>query len=315
MEFGVQPTFLVSSPKCVSTCLHNDASCVFQVAWEINPHMRIGAVNSSLAIEQHENFLAAMRDAGAKLIEVPFLHGIFDSVFAKDNVVVISENDELKGILARPSTDQRKPEQELRKVQLECLGVKVECESGEHLEGGDIILLPSREKIFFGYGQRSAFKAIADLRNFLDYEVVPLELVDPYFFHLDTALNFVEVNGKTIAFAYPKAFSELAWDYLCHDPDISCVVEVSRDEAQLFGLNWVEVGNKVILGSDVPNISRLLRSLGKNVIVSQLDQFQLAGGSAACLATRVHLTSANRFNLRVGENNLVNNFDENSLFA
>lgn len=277
--------------------------------------MKVGSVNSTEAVAQHSLFIETLRTLGAKLTVVPFLHGNFDSVFAKDNVVIFDDGNQTNAILGKPSTVERSFEQALRKEQLEAVGIKVVGESASNLEGGDLVVLTSREKIFFGHGMRSSFEAIGDLRRFTDYEIVPLELVDPFFFHLDTALNILQVDGKVIAFAYRGAFSELAWEFLSSDSDIDEIVEVSRDEALKFGLNWVEVGNFIILGSLVPQIVSQLESYGREVVISPLNQFQLAGGSAACLVSKVHCTHENRFTLEQTSDNFVQNFDENTLFA
>lgn len=254
--------------------------------------MKVGSVDSSKAIEQHRLFVSALRICGAEVVEVPFVHGVFDSVFAKDNAIIVNSENRTRALMTAPSTMQRKAEQNVRRRQLESLGVEILGEAEYALEGGDVLFAPNSEKIFFGYGQRSSYKAVGELRKHFGYDVIPLELIDPFFFHLDTALNFVDIGGRTIAFAYREAFSDLAWEYLTSDFQISAVVEVSREEAMVFALNWVEVNDNVILGSAAPSLRKTLESLGKKVLFVPLDQFQLAGGSAACLATRIHDVSS-----------------------
>lgn len=286
------PTFLTSSPQCSEMCTHSDDDCAFQVAWSINPHMKIGSADSGLAVMQHRRFISALRKAGAEVIEVPFLHGEFDSVFAKDNAVLFEGDTGRVAMLAKPSTRERSSEQESRSQALEEVGIDVITQAKESLEGGDVVFVESKAKIFFGYGQRSSLAAAVELREYSGCEVVALELVDPFFFHLDTALNFVEVNGRQVAFAYRGAFSDEAWRTLICDRDVAAVVEVEREEALGFALNWVEVNGTVILGSEPKLVVQRLRSLGKNVVVTPLDQFQLAGGSAACLATKIHFADS-----------------------
>lgn len=250
--------------------------------------MKIGGVNTALALKQHLDFVSALSTAGARVIEVPFLHGEFDSVFAKDNAILLDRDGDLVAMLARPLNDERASEQSSRKNALISQGFEIERVAEEHLEGGDVVILPKERKVFFGYGQRSSINAFYDLEKFTGFEVIPLELVDPYFFHLDTALNFVEVGGRQVAVACKAAFSESSWRKLISDHAVGAVVEVSRDEALQFGLNWIEVNGTVILGSHLPELARKLSKLNRRVVIAPLDQFQLAGGSAACLATRIH---------------------------
>ncbi len=110
-----------------------------------------------------------------------------------------------------------------------------------------------------------------------------------------TALSVLK-NG--IAFAYPGAFTKESWKQLTSLPSLSRIISVTRSEALGFGLNWVEVENTILLGREIPSLISKLKALGKNVIVTPLSQFQLAGGSAACLVAYVHPLQNNLIRLK-----------------
>jgi N-dimethylarginine dimethylaminohydrolase len=55
-----------------------------------------------------------------------------------------------------------------------------------------------------------------------------------------------------------------------------------------FALNFVEIGDTIVTGTDAPEVTAALSARGKRVIVTPLDEFQRAGGSAACLLAPVH---------------------------
>lgn len=63
---------------------------------------------------------------------------------------------------------------------------------------------------------------------------------------------------------------------------------VPRDEALKFALNFVEVGDTIVTGSTGPVTRALLEERGYRVQPVPLGEFQLAGGSAACLVARVY---------------------------
>lgn len=261
-----------------------DETCAYQVVWSINAHMKPGAVNLNEALFQHRHFRSTLYNSGAEVLEVPFVHAAYDSVFVKDNAVLGVGPQGRVAYLARPLTMQRRCEQEARREALQDLGFRIVGQARDPFEGGDLVvsahpLGPS----FFGYGQRSSLRSLADLQRFLGRELVPLKLVDPHFYHLDTALAVLE-DGS--AFACRDAFTPESWRFL--RGVVEDLVEVPRTEALKFGLNWVEVGSHVVLGSEVPEIIRALRERGKLVHVTPLQQFQYAGGSAACLTARVH---------------------------
>lgn len=284
-------TFLLSSSSCDPEYKKSHPSdCKFQVKWQINPHMKVGAVSADMAIAQHDSYAEKLRQAGAEVIKLPFIPGAYDSVFIKDNAVLISTKKGRIALIARPYFENRQVEQRQRALEFERLGFQT-IRIHEHFEGGDFVMFPDMTRAYLGYGFRSARESAKELSRFLDLPITCLELKDPLFYHLDTALNFIldkrELEHRIIAFAYKEAFTDESWEDLVNDEAINQIVCVNREEALSFGLNWVEVNETIFLGKEVPELEASLKRLGKKVVVSPLDQFQLAGGSAACLSLRV----------------------------
>lgn len=260
----------------------------FQVRWQINPHMKIGATCLDIAESQHQDFVQTLVTCGADVFEVPFIPGAYDSVFMKDGALVIDKNDGRAAFLTKPYHRERRSEPLIRAFDLQSLGVQIEDESHEYLEGGDVIIHAHKSMVFMGHGFRTSAKAKQKLQTFLNCDITRLKLKDPYFYHLDTAMNITCMNGKCLVFAYPGAFTKKSWHKLCQHPGIDQIIKVSRQEAMQFALNWVEINDTVILGNDVPKTQSALKEIGKKVLIRPLSQFQLAGGSAACLVAPVH---------------------------
>ena len=147
-------------------------------------------------------------------------------------------------------------------------------------------MLPGARGALLGYGQRSSARAVAALERFLEAPVTPLELRDPHLYHLDTALT---VLSDGTALACLEAFTPAALRALARTPGVARVLGVPREEALGFGLNLIEVADSVLVGARAPQVEALLRSRGKRPVRLRLEQFHLAGGSAACLVSRVHL--------------------------
>lgn len=102
----------------------------------------------------------------------------------------------------------------------ERLGYKVlELKETELFEGmGDTIHYFGKNLLFGGYGHRSDKSAYKELSSKLDVNIVPLELVDERFYHLDTC--FLPIDDETVLL-YPKAFTEedlaiLKEKYICN---------------------------------------------------------------------------------------------------
>ena len=286
MRSDATACFVVSRPRCGRSCERSGDACAFQVAWAINPHMRIGSVRTRHAMRQHGTFVRTLESAGARTFAVPFVHGAYDSVFSKDNAVIVERvPGRIEALLARPRHAERRMEQSVRARAFASLGVRVSAAAGAPLEGGDIVVLPGARGAFLGHGFRSSIAAANDLERFLDREVTGIELRDPRLYHLDMALSVLD-DGTALVCA--EALTPAGLRAVEHHPDVTAVVRVPLHEALRFGVNLVQVGRTVIWGADAPATTRALEARGYRVRRVALDQFHHAGGSAACLVSRIH---------------------------
>lgn len=235
--------------------------------------------------EQHERFRHVLRKAGARVLEVPLVPDDLDSVFVKDSALLVDNGQERLAFMAHPRHHARRDEQYHRGHGLSDLGFRIVGEVAHYFEGGDLTLLPAKNKALVGYGQRTDYEALTEVEDFLGIEVVPLELTHKSFFHLDLACA---VLSDGTAFACQDAFSEESWRRLTNLSDLKRLIPVSKRAAYNFGLNMVEVGDTIVLGDDVKEVIDQLEMMGKNVIVTPLDCFHKSSGSAACLSARVH---------------------------
>lgn len=278
------PVLAVSKLACTDHDVEH--ACRYQVAWSINPHMSIGAVEYHAAAAQHGAFLAALAAEGANLIELPFVHGAYDSVFAKDSALLIERCGTRRALLARMRHPERQREQQARRDCYARHGFEVVYEPGApSWEGGDAMVQPSGCGMFLGYGPRSHRAAAAWLERHAGMAVTPLELSDPYLYHLDMALA-VLLDGTAIV--CETALTDEAMTALERARGIREIVTVPREDALAFGLNLVPVGTTLISGACVPRIAAIVGARGYRYRVAPLDQFHLAGGSAGCLIARLH---------------------------
>ncbi len=278
------PRLFVSALACADH--EHAAACRYQVAWAINPHMVRGSVDFRIAERQHAGFLAALAATGAHVTELPFVHGAFDSVFVKDPVLLIERGERRYALLARPRFHERARERAARAERLRSMGYElIAADAGPPWEGGDLVMSPSRNALFLGHGFRSSRYARRWIERAIELPVYALELVDPRLYHLDMALAMLP-DGTAVACS--SALTRDAMRALERAPGVTDVVAVSRRDALAFGLNWVAIGNTIVCGARVPGIERIVRARGYHYVVAPLDQFHLAGGSAACLVAVVH---------------------------
>jgi N-dimethylarginine dimethylaminohydrolase len=152
---------------------------------------------------------------------------------------------------------------------------------GLYFEGaGDALFCG--ETLFAGYRFRSDARSHHWIGQHLGVEVLPVELTDPRFYHLDTC--FCPLAGNE-AIYYPGAFDDYGRSVL--KDRIARLIEVSADEAVSFSCNAVVVGRAVVMNEGVPKLSRSLEQAGYAVRPVRLTEFIKAGGSAKCLTLRL----------------------------
>jgi len=146
---------------------------------------------------------------------------------------------------------------------------------GDHLRVG--------ERYFMGFGKRSDKAAQPYLQKFLEAEVVPLELVNPYFYHLDTALGPLN-NGTAII--NQDSFTEAGLATLKQyfkDP-----IFINEEDKKVMAPNLMVIGQNVIIGKGISaNLKQELTS--RNFTVNEVDmsEFLKGGGSIKCLSLQL----------------------------
>lgn len=277
--------FLMSEVRCRPHSARNVDECRFRVASGTSPHMpSCRDVDIDRAERQHELLRRALIELGAEVTLLPFVHGANDSVFIKDNALIVNESGTVRALLARSRFAEREREQQGRGHAFAALGIEVVDDAEAPFEGGDVALLPDGRGALLGHGFRSAPAAAESIERFLEVAVTPLELADDTLPHLDMALS-VLADGTVLACR--DAFTEASWRALPLVPGVRAVVEVPMEDALAFGLNLVEVDGAVLLPRGADAVCERLAALGRDPIALSLDELERAGGSVACLVARV----------------------------
>ncbi len=113
-------------------------------------------------------------------------------------------------------------------------------------------------------------------------EVIPLELVDGRYYHLDTCFCPI---APGMAIYYPPAFDAYARDVL--QANIADLIPVSDEESEHFACNAVVLGKTVVTNTGCPALHGELRARGFEPVECPLSEFVKAGGSAKCLTLRL----------------------------
>jgi N-dimethylarginine dimethylaminohydrolase len=144
---------------------------------------------------------------------------------------------------------------------------------------GDFAYLPGAYGglVLAGYGFRTDPAAHAEAQEVLGRPVISLRLVDPSFYHLDTALAVLD--DAHIAY-YPGAFSPASQQVLAQlFPD---AVLADRADANANGLNLVSDGRHVILNTEALAMGDKVRAAGYLPVHVELTELKRGGGSVKC---------------------------------
>jgi N-dimethylarginine dimethylaminohydrolase len=148
---------------------------------------------------------------------------------------------------------------------------------GDFLLVGDVLLA--------GQGFRSASNSHQELGTIYGREVISLQLVNPSFYHLDTAVAVLDPEGgpsggpANIAYL-PSAFDEPSLAILRERyPD---AIIVTEEDAAVLGLNSYSDGYNIVIASRAKDFERQLRERGYNPIGVDLSELLLGGGGVKC---------------------------------
>ncbi len=269
----------------------------FAVTYSINPWMDpkawadSGDALHATAVRQWAGLHRALVKNGATIEQVEPAPGLPDLVFTANAAVVLDG----KALLARFRHPERQGEQPVYANAFRTLQARglidgiVEMPEGVALEGAGDCLWDARRGLFWmGSGFRSDRAASAVVEKTFGVGCVPLELADPSYYHLDTALSPLPC-GSVIY--HPGAFTPEARDtieWLVAPPDR---IALEPADAARFAANCVSFGRTLVLSSCSDALRRTLTERGYTVVKTPLASFLRSGGSACCLTLRLdHLS-------------------------
>ena len=156
----------------------------------------------------------------------------------------------------------------------------IRAPEGMNFEGtGDALFCG--DTLFAGYLVRSDAASMQWLGQQMGCRVLPLQLVDNHFYHLDTC--FCPLDPQT-AIYFPPAFDDYARRALTQIPRL---IEVNDEEAACFACNAVVIGRDVVLNVGCPKLEADLRDANFTPHATDLSEFLKSGGSAKCLTLRL----------------------------
>lgn len=265
----------------------------FAVDYAINPWMNpeSWARESKILVGASRREWAALHRAltglGAAIDLVPPAPHLPDLVFTANAAVVLDR----KAVLARFRHPERRGEEEPFESGFRALQARglidtiAKLPRDLVLEGaGDCVWDRTRNLFWMGYGPRSDREAGGPIKDVFGVDTVALELADPRFYHLDTAL--CPLSRGEVMFV-PQAFTPEGLAQIHERVGPAQRIEVPMADACRLATNAVCVGDTIVT-SDCDKPLRLqLAEHGYRVMTTPLPSFLRSGGGAFCLTLRL----------------------------
>jgi N-dimethylarginine dimethylaminohydrolase len=248
----------------------------FTVEYAINPWMDTTVpVDASRALQQWQLLRNTLSDLGHMVHVLEARPGLPDMVYAANGA--FSVDGAVYG--ARFRHPQRAGEALVHRGFYGSGGWRFADPTHVNEGEGDFAYLPDAYGglVLAGYGFRTEPAAHAEAQEVLGRPVVSLRLVDPAFYHLDTALAVLDDRHITY---YPEAFSPPSQRVLAQlFPD---AVIADRTDAEAFGLNLVSDGRHVVLNTEAVAMGDKVRAAGYLPVHVELTELKRGGGSVKC---------------------------------
>lgn len=250
----------------------------FTVSYRINPWMHPqNPTDTSLAVRQWQTLYDTYLSLGHDIELIDPIEGLPDMVYTANGGFIIG------GVAygARFTYEQRQPEGPAFMRWFADNGFTVAEPEFINEGEGDILLVG--DTVLAGTGFRTSVESHAEISRVFDREVVSLSLIDPRFYHLDTAISVLDpVTGTANAnIAYlPSAFDDVSRGIL--EERYPNAILVGDEDATVLGLNSISDGLNVVISTRAKDFERQLRERGYNPIGVDLSELLLGGGGVKC---------------------------------
>ncbi len=253
----------------------------FTVSYRINPWMEPArATDTERALGQWQALYDTYLDLGHEVELIDPVPGLPDMVYTANGGFVVDG----RALGVRFRVDERRGEEQPFMDWFAGHGLEVVRPTAVQEGEGDFLLVG--DTILGGTGFRSSTDSHREISEVFGREVVSLTLVDPRFYHLDTAIAVLDpvegpggVEHANIAYL-PSAFDEASRRVLAQRyPD---AVTVGDADGAVFGLNAASDGYNVFLSPRATGFARQLTERGYNPVAVDLSELLLGGGGIKC---------------------------------
>ena len=245
----------------------------FTVTYSINPWMRPDQpTDADRAMRQWARLHQIYLELGHTVRVIDPVPGLPDMVFAANGATVI--DGKVLGVKFRFAEREAEADAFLDWF---CASGYRDVRPARLVNEGEGDILFTGRALIAGYGFRTDLAAHAQLEETFGVPVISVRLVDPRFYHLDTAMCVLDAD--TAAY-YPAAFEPAGRAALA--AHFTELIEASDSDAEVLGLNAVSDGRHVVLPAQATELAAKFAARGFEPIGVDLSELRKSGGGPKC---------------------------------
>jgi dimethylargininase len=224
-------------------------------------------VDLALARRQHAGYVAALREVGVEVAELPADDGRPDATFVQDRILVFGD----LAVVCPSGIPERTGEEEALIAALPPRLEVVRLTAPAALDGGDVLIAGS--DVFVGLSERSNAAAAEQLSAFLS----PHHTVEA----VECPTDLLHLLSGCSSLGEDRL---LAVDSVAALPFASRFRTVPVPALEAAGANVLALGSEVFVAAGYPETARRIEDLGLRVHPVEVSEFEKRDGGVTCLA-------------------------------
>lgn len=261
----------------------------FDIQYSINPYMTdsfgsLKKIDKLKATQQWTNLNKTFQQLGIEVITIPGEPKFPDMVFCANQSFPFFNYKENKHtvILSNMRSQQRQGEVVYFKKFYEQLNYKIITLPPHYSfeATGDLIFNFDYKIAFGGYGQRTSQTVYNEIQYQVPFEILPIELTHPDFYHLDTCFSVLNHDVCVLV----KGSISTQSEKLIKNYFRKIIYLESEQAKKYFSGNCFSVdGKNIVTQTGDTMFYKDLYDLGFNIIEVDTSEFIKSGGSVFCM--------------------------------
>ncbi len=226
---------------------------------------QLGAPNIALALQQHAQYVAALRACGLVVLEREADERFPDGCFVEDTALITAEF----AVITNPGAPSRRGETAAIAAVLQQYRPLKFLPQAVTLDGGDVLLI--EQTFYVGLSARTTMEAASALAEIVQphgYEVVPIVVAD--ILHLKTSVCYL--GDKTIVATQQFAGCSEFRDYQ----------KIVTLPAEDYAANCLRINDHIVMAAGFPELKRKLQQLECPVLEVEMSEFRKMDGGLTC---------------------------------